>query len=224
MKYKFEVLLCLGVFGAGAVWSKIFFPSEFWKVGSIHDLFEIFGAIATSIAVYIAASWKKQLGSSRDYELARKIAIAIFQYRESSIEVWAAAYDCLQKYSEQENLEKSLRKEFALSIEARLENAQSFRAEIQAHLVECRAIWKNGIDKDFSEVFYFEQVCSKCARLYLATISPEIHPLDAITARGQLPRFKEFLEKKGMISKDAAALYMDDELKSINAKLESIMK
>lgn len=224
MKYKFEGVLCFGVFGAGVVWSKLLFPNDFWRVGNIHDLFEIFGAIATSIAVYIAASWKKQLGSSRDYELARKIAIAIFQYRESSLEVWAAAYDCLQKFSAQERIESDLRKAFTVSIEARLDTAQNFRTEIQAHLVECRAIWKNGIDKDFSGIIDFEQACSNCSRLYLATIAPEIHPLDAITARAQLPRFKEFLEKDGVSSKAGAANYLDEQLKSINAKLEAIMK
>ncbi|WP_336334296.1 hypothetical protein [Pseudomonas putida] len=224
MKFKSEWLLCFGVFGAGAVWSKIILPSDFWKVGSIHDLFEIFGAIATSIAVYIAASWKKQLGSARDYELARKIAIAIFQYRESSIEVWAAAYDCLKKHSEQERLEIGMRKAFTLSIEARLENAQSFRAEIQAYLVECRAIWKNGIDKDFSEIIAFEQVCSSCAKFYLATINPEIRPLDSIAALTRLPIFKEFLDKKGASSEEAVVQYLDEQLKPINAKLEAVMK
>ncbi|MNM52641.1 hypothetical protein D3C81_637260 [compost metagenome] len=62
MKHKFEAMVCLGLFAAGAVWSKLIFPSEFWKVDNIHDLFEIFGAVATMGAVYIAATWKRQLG------------------------------------------------------------------------------------------------------------------------------------------------------------------
>lgn len=224
MKYKFEGLLCLGVFSAGVVWSRIIFPTDFWKVDNIHDLFEIFGAVATSIAVYIAATWKKQLGTARDYELARQVAVVAFQYKESIVEVWGAADDCLQHFSAETGMDSVSKDAFTVSVESHIESARIFRSQIQALLVECRVIWKNGLDEDFAQIIGFEEACAKCIRLYLAIISPSIHPVDAITAKYQFPKFKDFLKVKGFGSRDEAKRSLDVLFEPIYEKLETIMK
>lgn len=75
MKYRFEMLLCAGVFGAGVVWSKLILPNDFWKVDNIHDLFEMFGVVATVIAASVAVSalsgWKGQFAHTEKYRLIR---------------------------------------------------------------------------------------------------------------------------------------------------------
>lgn len=75
MKFRFELLLCLGVFVAGVVWSKLIFPSNFWVVRNIHDLFEIVGVIATTIAAIVAVSalsgWKSQFSHTEKYQVVR---------------------------------------------------------------------------------------------------------------------------------------------------------
>ncbi|MER2104948.1 MAG: hypothetical protein ABS999_23985 [Pseudomonas atacamensis] len=75
MKLRFELLLCLGVFLAGVVWSKLILPSNFWVVSSIHDFFEIVGVVATTIAAIVAVSalngWKSQFSHTEKYQVVR---------------------------------------------------------------------------------------------------------------------------------------------------------
>lgn len=43
MKDKLIWFACLLLFLAGVVWSKLSFPSDFYKVENIHDLFDMMG-------------------------------------------------------------------------------------------------------------------------------------------------------------------------------------
>ena len=74
-------MLCLGIFFIGVIWIELIFLSDFWKVENVHDLFEIFGAVATSGAVLIALmtmnSWKQQAKAEADHELARRVVIIL---------------------------------------------------------------------------------------------------------------------------------------------------
>ncbi|MFJ4256542.1 hypothetical protein ACIP01_06240 [Pseudomonas monteilii] len=75
MKYRFEGFICVGVFAAGVIWSRLIFPSVFWKVDNIHDLFEMLGVVATIIAASVAVSalngWKGQFAHTEKYRLIR---------------------------------------------------------------------------------------------------------------------------------------------------------
>lgn len=75
MKFRFELMLCLGVFLAGVVWAKVILPSNFWVVSNIHDFFEIAGVIATTIAAIVAVSalngWKSQFSHTEKYQVVR---------------------------------------------------------------------------------------------------------------------------------------------------------
>lgn len=224
MKFKFEVLLCLGVFAAGAVWSRLIFPTEFWKVENIHDLFEIFGATATLAAVYIAATWKRQLGSTRDYELARKAAVAVLKYKESVVDVWEVADNCLQQENTSDGLDQRMRDIVILTTENRLAVAETLRTELQELIVECRAIWRNGIDRDISRAVAFEEQCANASKTYLLTIRPNINPVSAITARYTLIKFKDSSKAKGIASRKDADQFVEKLLGPTNEKLDSMMR
>lgn len=224
MKFKFEVLLCSGVFAAGAVWSRLIVPNDFWKVDNIHDLFEIFGAAATLAAVYIAATWKRQLGSTRDYELARTAAVAVLKYKESVVDVWEVADNCLQQETSGEVLDKRMRDIVILTTENRLAAAEKLRTELQELIVECRAIWRNGIDKDISRAVAFEEQCANASKTYLLTIRPQIDPVSAITARYSLIKFKDSFKGKGIANRQAADQFVDKLLGPANEKLDSMMR
>ena len=223
MKHIFEGLVCIGVFAAGVIWSKLIFPSDFWKVENIHDLFEIFGAIATSITVYIALTWKRQLGSTRDYEHARKAAVAVLKYKESLISVWEAANSCLQQNSG-EDLDDRMRDAVIMTTENRLSVAEKLRSELVELVVECRAIWRNGIDKDLSRALAFEASCANCANMYLIAIRPLTNPVSKIVARHTLDKFRQWMIDKNLTSRELAEEYVDKLLAPVDDKLDAKMR
>ncbi|PHN28916.1 hypothetical protein [Pseudomonas sp. ICMP 561] len=100
MKFSFELLLCLGVFLAGVVWSKLIFPSNFWLVSNIHDFFEIVGVISTTIAAIVAVSalnvWKTQFSHTEKYQVVRDFHAAC-QGAWNSYWYVAAGYDLIDE-------------------------------------------------------------------------------------------------------------------------------
>lgn len=224
MSYKFEWLICILVFAAGFIWSHLIFPSDFWRVQNIHDLFEIFGVVATSLAVYVAATWKRQLSSTRDYELARKAAVAALKYKESLLGVWDVAASCLAQVNSTERLEDRMRDAVILTTEDRVMRSERLREELRELIVECRAIWKNGIDKDLSKVLAFEEICVNCAQTYLLTIRPLTNPVTSITARYSLGKFQESFAASGLVDAQDAQKYIQEIFDPINNKLDSMMK
>lgn len=100
MKFRFELLVCLGVFLAGVVWSKLIFPSDFWLVSNIHDFFEIVGVIATTIAAIVAVSalnsWKSQFTHTEKYQVVRDFHAAC-QGAWNSFWYVACGYDLIDE-------------------------------------------------------------------------------------------------------------------------------
>lgn len=215
---------CAMLFLTGVVWGGLTVDLKFLKIANVHDLFDIVGAIATSIAVYIAATWKKQLGSTRDYEHARKAAVTALKYKESIIDIWEAADNCLLQAESGEVMDDRMKKVVAFTVQARLDISEKMRSEMQELLVECRAIWRNGIDKDLSKATAFEEVCSNCAKTFLKAINPETNPVVAITARYSLSRFRESLAAKQLSSRADAERYVDELFSTVDEKLDAKMR
>lgn len=224
--FKDRVVLigCVLLFFSGVVWGGLTMDVDFLKVANLHDLFDIFGAVATSIAVYIAATWKRQLGSTRDYEHARKAAVVALKYKESVIDVWEASEDCLLQSESGEIMDERMTKVVTLTVETRLDTAQKLRSEMQELLVECRAIWRNGIDKDFSKVIAFESSCSICSRTFLRIISSNTNPVVAITSRYTLAKYRGSDNFKKFSNRLEAEKYVDELFGPLNEKLDAKMR
>lgn len=215
---------CLALFFSGVVWGGLTVNVEFLKISNLHDLFDIAGAVATSIAVYIAATWKKQLGSTRDYEHARKAAVVAFKYKESLVDVWEAADNCLLQENSGETMDDRMKKIVTFTVEARLDVAQKLRSEMQELLVECRAIWRNGIDSDLSKAFAFENLYSNCANTYLMTINPGSNPVSSIAARYSLIKFRQGVAEKKLTTRTEAEQHVEEIFSPINEKLDAKMR
>lgn len=223
LRDRIVLIGCVMLFFSGVVWSGLTINIKFLKVESLHDLFEIFGAIATVVAVYIASTWKKQLGSTRDYELARKTAVAIVKYKESVIGVWEAASDCLLQEKSGETVDARMREVLTTLFNSRLELAQQRRSEIQELVVECRAIWRDAIDKDLAKAFAFEYLCSSCTKTYLLMIRPD-NAVNSIVARYSLVKFREKLSEEKINNRDDAELYVDRLFSTVDNKLDAKMR
>ncbi|MBJ2237021.1 hypothetical protein JFT61_19600 [Pseudomonas fluorescens] len=88
MKRDWVVWLgCFLLFGMGALWARVPISNNFFVVENVHDLFEILGAIATVAAVLLAAAginaWRSQLQATSDHELARRLLVSLYKYREA---------------------------------------------------------------------------------------------------------------------------------------------
>jgi hypothetical protein len=215
---------CAALFFSGVVWGGLTVDINFLKIANLHDFFDIVGAVATAVAVYIAATWKKQLGSTRDYEHARKTAVVALKYKESVVDVWDAADNCLAQSESGEKMDSRMKEFVRFTVETRLDLAEKLRSEMQENLVECRAIWRNGIDNDLSKAIAFENTCSNCAKLYLKTISANTDPVIAITARYSLAKFREGLGEKKLLTRDDAEKYVDGLFLPVNDKLDAKMR
>ncbi|CAN7413040.1 hypothetical protein LJR277_002515 [Pseudomonas sp. LjRoot277] len=215
---------CVALFFSGVVWGGLTINIDFLKISNLHDLFDIVGAVATSVAVYIAATWKKQLGSSRDYEHARKAAVVALKYKESVVDVWEASDNCLLQEKSGESMDDRMKKIVTFTVEARLDVAQKLRSEMQDLLVECRAIWRNGIDDDLSKAIAFEYSCSNCVKTYLMIINPSTNPVTAIAARFSLIKFRERAAETKLFTRADAEQYVERLFSPINDKLDAKMR
>lgn len=78
---------CVLLFSAGVVWGLIQLKHDFFIVSDVHDLFEIIASGATTFAVCVAVvqvnAWRKQLKATTDHDLARKLLISIYRYKEA---------------------------------------------------------------------------------------------------------------------------------------------
>ncbi|MCY1456342.1 hypothetical protein D9M71_735540 [compost metagenome] len=148
----------------------------------------------------------------------------MLKYKESVVDVWDAANNCLAQSENGEKMDERMKDIVKFTVEARLDLAQKLRAEMQEHLVECRAIWRNGIDKDLSRAIAFEYSWSNCAKFYLKTISSVANPVTAIAARYSLANFREGLGEKKLITREDAERYVDRLFTPVDDKLDAKMR
>lgn len=161
MKYRFEGLLCLVVFGAGVIWSSLIFPGDFWKVNSIHDLFEIFGAVATSGAVIIALvtmnSWRRQAKAEADHELARKTVIALRRYRDELVYTWSYAESSVAQIRGNTWIgDGGKDNPLVVIYQKRLDQIEEARADLAPIELECAEIWGGAFKTKFSEIYTYD--------------------------------------------------------------------
>lgn len=191
MKYRLEWLLCLGLFGAGIIWSRLLFPSDFYKVANIHDLFEILGAVATvvaaSFAVYGIGLWRKQIRATSDHELARRVAISVELYKEEVKRIWGSAeFSATQLKTKEDYKHEKVRRAVKQTFDIRIERAICLRSDLKALLVECNAIWGKSFGNELRAVFGVEQQCLNCATNFLRVINPDYPEVGVLAAKSSI--------------------------------------
>lgn len=172
MKYRYEFLLCAGVFAAGVIWSKLIFPSDFWKVDNIHDFFEILGAIATSGAVIVALmtmnSWKRQAKAEADNELARRAVVILRKYRDELLETWRFAESAVMQISSNTWIyEVAEDRPYLAPYEQRLEKFYAVKSELASVELECAEVWGGVFRTQFIELYTIDESFCNFIQTYI---------------------------------------------------------
>ncbi|MNJ39737.1 hypothetical protein D3C77_346180 [compost metagenome] len=216
---------CFVLFGAGAVWGGVRFETDFFVVDNVHDLFEIFGAIATTVAVCVAASglnsWKRQIRSAADHELARKVSVALHRYQAEVVNIWDSASSAHARLDYKVKLGGSLKDRVKENIDSDIGSAESARAEFQALMLECKAVWGSLLDVDAGRLIEFERHCSYCVKKYL-----NYFMYDGPSGRYGLAKSYSVVKrswgwfvKNDFDSRESSMLYIDGLVSGISSKL-----
>lgn len=172
MKFRMEWLLCIGVFGAGVVWAELIFPSDFWKVANVHDLFDIFGAVATSGAVIIALmtmnSWRRQAKAEADHELARRVVIILRSYRDELFLTWSYAESSIAQIRGSTWIGEGGTDNPMIGLyQGRLDQLQLVRDQLAPIELECAEIWGGVFTTKFAEIYSYEDGFRSFIEIYL---------------------------------------------------------
>jgi hypothetical protein len=146
---------------------------NFFSVPNIHDLFEIFAASATVIAVCLAASelnnWKRQIPAEADNQLARRTVLALHRWKTHVARQWGwVEFASYQIDGDLSDTDQKLILQVDAGIDRDLDIEQRSREELAALLLECRLVWKADIEKHEQELLRISERCALCVKSYLA--------------------------------------------------------
>lgn len=131
------------------------------------------------VAVKGLSTWKRQLRGQAEYELARRILVTLFKYRDVVNGVrhpamWA--YEMPSPSAEEAKGMSSEKIQFygtSRAYQARWEKVSSVRSSLYADLLEGEAIWDGELKSLFKALFDLEHELFTSVRHYLALINPE---------------------------------------------------
>ncbi|SDU57968.1 hypothetical protein [Pseudomonas mandelii] len=162
---------CFLLFGCGAVWAQIPIKTDFFVVDNIHDLFEILGALATIVAVCVAAasinSWKHQVNAVADLELARNLVISLHRYKDSIVGMWAIAEFAAAQAQGSEQPPIELSEPIDADFQKSLDELSEAQLEVKDLLLRCQSVWRINLSSDSKDLFRFADRCSLTVRNYL---------------------------------------------------------
>ncbi|WP_155741746.1 hypothetical protein [Pseudomonas putida] len=160
-------LTWIGTLSAFAVFgwmllNKLEFGENFYKVESIHDLFEIFGAAATIVAVVMAAvslgSWRKQAKASIDHEIARELIVNLNRFRDLIMIGWSHAEDYIG-WRSQHLFYLSEEGRTANIYESLLKEIRQARAEIETTILEAKVLWTDFFPLEIYDLYKVQMNC-----------------------------------------------------------------
>lgn len=158
---------CVFLFFAGAVWGGVLPKTDFFRVNDVHDLADIFGAIATIFAVVFGVSaWKKQLRGHTDHELAKRILLEAERFKEQTFVITRTAENCLTS-SNLHFADWSFQQEILRILRSDLEKSDECRINMEALLIESDVIWGSELRTHYSGLRELNDMCCLCVRSYL---------------------------------------------------------
>lgn len=158
---------CVLLFFAGAVWGGVLPKTDFFRVTDVHDLADIFGAIATVFAVAFGFSaWKKQLRGHTDHELAKRILLETERFKEQTLGITRTAENCLTS-SNLHNADWSFLQEVLRILRSDLEKSDECRINMEALLIEADVIWGGELRTRYSGLRDLNDMCCLYIRSYL---------------------------------------------------------
>ena len=162
------------LFGGGAVWAQIPIKKDFFVVDNVHDLFEILGALATVVAVCVAAaninSWKHQVHAAADLDLARKVVSALHRYKSKMHGAWVWANFSIEQLETGEVPPLDFQPFFDSEINPLFKEISEAQVELKELLVQCKSAWRIDVETEENMIFEFTDRCSHIVKSSLKWI------------------------------------------------------
>ena len=166
------------LFGCGALWAQMWVTTEFFKVDSVHDLFDIGGVLATVVAVIVAlrgiGEWRNQGIATADHDLARRLLIELYRYREAIGHVRNPMILGYEGKKEGENYVVYEKVDVvAKAYGERFEKLGEVKSKLLANILESEAVWNVEVKSLCVALFRLERELFSHVRAYLITIDPK---------------------------------------------------
>ena len=136
----------------------------------------ITGAI---VAIKGLSTWKRQLKGQSEYELSRRILVALFKYRDAINGVRHPVMWDFEIPNPPEEESKDMSREHirfygtSKAYQARWDKVQAERTNLYADLLEGEAIWGGELKKLFKVLFNLEHELLTSVRRYIDLINPD---------------------------------------------------
>ncbi|WP_146036405.1 hypothetical protein [Pseudomonas protegens] len=166
------------LFSCGAIWAQMWIPTEFFKVDSVHDLFDICGVLVTAVAVIVAlrgiGEWRNQTIATADHDLARRLLIELYRYREAIGHVRNPMILGYEGRKEGENYVVYEKVDVvAKAYGERFEKLGEVKSKLLANILESEAVWGGEVKSLCVALFRLERELFSHVRAYLITIDPK---------------------------------------------------
>ncbi len=135
--------------------------------------------IAAIVAVMGLNTWKKQLVGQKDYELAHRMLVSVFKYRDAIDGVrHPAMWVNEMPYPPEDQAKKMSREQIrfygtAEAYQKRWDKVREARSAIYADSLEAEALWGNGLEGILKKAYTLEQELVSYIRTHLVTIDPD---------------------------------------------------
>lgn len=140
--------------------------------------------IATIVAIWGINSWKRQSKAHNDHELAKRILVNLFKYRDAIANVrnpfmWSSE---MPLPSEEDKLKMNMQDiSFygkSKAYQGRFNKVQEVRSGLYIDLIEAQALWGNELQEVFNELYKLQNELLIVIQNYIELINPKT---DAVT-------------------------------------------
>jgi hypothetical protein len=214
MKDKFVWLGCFLLFLVGVVFGRLTFPSDFFKVGNVHDLFDMFGLLATVCAIFVALvglnTWREQAKASADHELAAELIVALRQYQQEIIKCWYYAESSVAQIKNNTWIGSGGRDSYLVDIyERRLKDMQVSRVALESLELKCAELWGGIFDSGLKKGYQVEVTFCSFINSYLTLlISGTFDPIKEGISERALAHWKALIER-GLVDEQSVTEFVE---------------
>lgn len=144
---------------------------------------EVVVALATVVGVWYARqglnTWRRQLKGTHEFELARRLAVDLYQMRDAIQNVRNPILFVGETELPEEVIKKvspELRDFFGIerAYENRWEKVKDARKSLAAKILEAEALWGGDIREKFSEIWKCQNELNRAIRLHLLSRDPRL--------------------------------------------------
>lgn len=193
-------------------------------IALLKDVILTASAVTGSIvAVKGLGTWKRQLKGGKEYELARRILVTLFRYRDRIDDVrfpgmWAHEMPLPPENEANQMNDEQIRSYVSSkAYQARWDKVQFERTSLNADLLEAEAIWGGDLKNLFSKIFSLESELFNSIRQKIAIENPD-------TGEPLREAIKGYSKDKRDVMFDYLGSKPDEFKQELNTAIENINK